>query len=123
MEPPHQASETRWGGEAALPMAWSTHVAREDSWGHSREGMTGVAKATEQGLIAAPSAATLHRSPVYWARSSSKPGFGRISRIPPTIHRTSSRSETTTRRFWGFLETAGNHSQGAGAERQHEGAW
>ena len=44
--------------------------------------------ATEQVLTAAPSAATRHRSPVHWARCTSKPGFGRNSSSPPTIHRT-----------------------------------
>ena len=78
----------RWGGRQHSPWLSPHMWACEESWGQQqgrdRCGETPRSKASQ--LPA--SAATLHRCPVHWARSSSKPGFGRISRIPPTIHRT-----------------------------------
>ena len=85
---PHQASETQVGWEAALLWLGLHILACVESWvqQQGRDGCGKMPRSRSSQLP--PSATTCHRSPVYLARSSSKPGFGRNSSSPPTVHRT-----------------------------------
>ena len=78
------------GGVRRQQSTWlSPHIwAREESWGQQQGRDRCRAMPWSRASQLPPSAATLHRCPVRWARYSSKPGCGKNSSSPSTIHRT-----------------------------------